>query len=343
MRHSSDEEPGFTRIRRGKGWSYHDDRGAKVDDPDIIDRLNGLAVPPAYRDVWFCRDEHGHIQATGMDEKGRKQYRYHDDFRALAEAEKFAGLAEFGRRLPRIRRKVDKALRRRKLSKEQVVAAAIRLMDRHHLRVGNRQYASRNKSFGTTTLSNRHVERLKTRIKLNFRAKHGVERDITVTDPSLVRVLGQIEDLPGQHLFQYENGDGRVHAIDSQDVNDFLNKASRSDITAKTFRTWGASAMAMEGLLAARRDSQPVTLKSIVEPVAEMLGNTPAVTRSSYIHPDLIEAVKDRPRAPLDGFTPPSRARKRLDRSETALLAFLEQGDPPPKWQQRLARRFFGR
>nr|WP_280638994.1 DNA topoisomerase IB [Sphingomicrobium aestuariivivum] len=343
MRHSSDEEPGYARIRRGKGWSYHRPDGTRIKDLRTIERLNTLAVPPAYRDVWYCRDANGHVQATGYDEKGRKQYRYHDGFRALAEAEKFARLELFGRRLPRIRKRVEKALRKRKLGRETVIAAIVRLIDENHLRVGNRQYARSNKSYGATTLTAGHVEKLKTRLKLSYRAKHGVERDITITDPALVRIVGECHELPGQHLFQYVGEDGRPRQVDSNDVNDFLRTTARADITAKHFRTWGASAMAMEELVTAMTEDKPPTLKRIVEPVAEALANTPAVTRSSYIHPAILEAVKEHPGDPLRGIRRPRRARRRMSREETLLLAFLEAQGPPPGWQRRLARRFLRR
>ncbi|WP_265562125.1 DNA topoisomerase IB [Sphingomicrobium arenosum] len=343
LRHSSDEEPGYTRVRRGKGWSYHRPGGEKLKNERTVARLNALAVPPAYRDVWYCRDENGHIQATGMDEKGRKQYRYHDDFRALAEAEKFAALADFGRRLPRIRRKVEKALRRRTLTRETVIAAIVRLLDENHLRIGNRQYARTNKSYGATTLTTGHVEKLKTRLKLSYRAKHGVERAITITDPALVRIVGECHELPGQHLFQYVGEDGAPRQIDSNDVNDFLKRVSRADISAKHFRTWGASAMAVEEVTAALAEEEPPTLKRIVEPVAAALGNTPAVTRSSYIHPAILDAVKERPEDPFRGVRRPRRTRRRMSREETFLLAFLDHQGPPPSWRRRLARRLAGR
>nr|WP_279614702.1 DNA topoisomerase IB [Sphingomicrobium astaxanthinifaciens] len=343
MRHSSDEEPGLTRVRRGKGWSYHHPDGRRVKDAATIERLNALAVPPAYRDVWYCRDANGHVQATGYDEKGRKQYRYHDDFRALAEAEKFARLADFGRRLPRIRKRVEKALRRRTLDRETVVAAVVRLIDENHLRVGNRRYARSNRSYGATTLTSSHVERLKTRLKLSYRGKHGTVRDITITDPALVRIVGECHELPGQHLFQYVGEDGAPRQVDSNEVNDFLKATARAPVTAKHFRTWGASAMAVEELLAALGEEGPVTLKRIVEPVAQALGNTPAVTRASYIHPAILEAIKERPTDPLAGIRRPRRARRRMSREESLLLAMLDAHGPPPSWQRRLARRFLGR
>ena len=343
LRHSSDEEPGFSRIRRGKGWSYHRPDGKKISEKGIIERLNALAVPPAYRDVWYCRDAGGHIQATGYDEKGRKQYRYHDDFRALAEAEKFSRLADFGRALPRIRRRVEKELRRRTLTRDTVIAAIVRLIDENHLRIGNSQYARSNKSYGATTLTARHVERMKTRLKLSYRAKHGVEREMTITDPSLVRIVGECHQLPGQNLFQYVADGGEVRQITSSDVNAFLKKVAGADFTAKHFRTWGASAMATEEILAALDEEEGITLKRIVEPVARGLGNTPAVTRTSYIHPAIIEAVKDNPDDPFAQVEMPRRARLRMSREETVLLRFLDAHGAPPSWQRKLMRKLMRR
>lgn len=331
LRHSSDDEAGYTRIRRGKGWSYHDCEGTKVDDPDVIERLNALAMPPAYSDVWFCADENGHVQATGIDDKGRKQYRYHDAFREAAEEEKFAALADFGRALPKIRRKLDKQLRRRKLTRETVLAAALRLLDRAHLRVGNDQYARTNKSFGATTLRDGHVQRLKTRLKISFSGKHGTERNVTITDPSLVRIIGGARDLPGERLFQYEAEDGSIRAIDSNDVNDYLRELGGGEFTAKTFRTWGASAMAMRQVYDLAKSGEKLTLKSIIEPVAEHLGNTPAVTRSSYVHPGIIDAVKDKPLDPFGDIQFPKRRGRRLSRPETDLLHLIDPDGKPPK------------
>lgn len=336
LRHSSDSEPGFTRVRRGKGFSYHDEKGNRIRDEQVIDRLKSLAIPPAYKDVWFCKDECGHVQATGVDDRGRKQYRYHDEFRALAEAAKFDRCAEFGRALPRIRKKLSRQLRRRKLTRETVLAAVLSLIDNSLIRVGNEQYAKANGSFGATTLRTRHVDRLKTRLKVNFKGKHGTERDVTITEPALVRILSNCHDLPGQQLFQYVD-DGEVRAIDSSDVNTYLQQISGRDFTAKQFRTWGASAMAMEEMTEALKAGDTLTLKSIVEPVAEALGNTPSVTRGSYIHPDLIDAIKDSPRDPFAGHDLPRRKRKRLSLAETRLLAFL---DPDGKLPRRHLRDF---
>ena len=323
LRHSSDSEPGYTRQRKGRYWAYFDGE-KRVTDRDTIDRLNAIALPPAYTDAWFCKDPDGHLQATGIDDRGRKQYRYHKDFRAKAEASKFSGLAEFGKALPKIRRQVDKDLKKRALSKEKVVAAVIRLLDEEYLRVGNQEYAKDNKSFGATTLLSRQVHDDGRKVKMRFNGKSGVAHEVTITDRTLRRVVRQLQELPGQPLFQYMNGDGNPHHVTSSDVNDFIRQATDGEFTAKHFRTWGASVIAFEKLMDLE-DAKRISVNTMIEPVAEALGNTVAMSRKAYVHPALIDAVKERPRDPLGGMERP-RARKRLSSAEVGLLAFLARG-----------------
>lgn len=323
LRHSSDSEPGYTRQRKGRYWAYFDGE-KRVTDRDTIDRLNAIALPPAYKDAWFCKDPDGHLQATGIDDRGRKQYRYHPDFRAKAEASKFAGLADFGKALPKIRRQVDKDLKKRALSKEKVVAAVIRLLDEEYLRVGNQEYAKDNKSFGATTLLSRQVHDDGRKVKMRFNGKSGVAHEVTITDRTLRRVVRQLQELPGQPLFQYMNGDGNPHHVTSSDVNDFIRQATDGEFTAKHFRTWGASVIAFEKLMDLE-DAKRISVNTMIEPVAEALGNTVAMSRKAYVHPALIDAVKERPRDPLGGMERP-RARKRLSSAEVGLLAFLARG-----------------
>ncbi len=323
LRHSSDTEPGFTRKRMGRYWAYFDG-GKRVTDRATIDRLNAIALPPAYRDAWFCKDPNGHLQATGIDDRGRKQYRYHPDFRARAEASKFAGLAEFGKALPKIRRKVDQDLRKRALSKDKVVAGVVRLLDDDFLRVGNQEYAKENKSFGATTLLSRQVHDKGRKVKMRFRGKSGVEQEVTITDRTLRRLVRQLQELPGQPLFQYLNGDDHPHHVTSSDVNDYVREASGGEFTAKHFRTWGASVLAFEQLLRKTEDAR-ISVATMIEPVAEALGNTVAISRKAYVHPALVEAVKERPRDPLKGMERP-RAHKWLSDCEVGLLHFLAKG-----------------
>lgn len=320
LRHSSDSEPGYTRKRMGRYWAYFDGE-KRVTDRDTIERLNSIALPPAYKDAWFCKDADGHLQATGIDDRGRKQYRYHPDFRQQQESAKFQGLLEFGKALPKLRRQVDKDLRKRSLSKEKVLAGVVRLLDDDFLRIGNREYAKENKSFGATTLLSRQVKDDGRKVKMRFKGKSGVEHEVTITDRTLRRLVRQLHELPGQPLFQYMNGDGNPHPINSGEVNDYIRDAMGGDFTAKHFRTWGATVLAFEQMLDKAEDKR-ISVNTMIEPVAEALGNTVAISRKSYVHPALIEAVKENPRDPLKGLERP-RSRKWLSSCEVALLPFL--------------------
>ena len=322
LRHSSDSEPGYSRQRKGQAWAYFDG-DARVTDRDEIDRLNSLALPPAYIDAWFCKTDNGHIQATGKDARGRKQYRYHADYRAKQDASKYANCLEFGEALPKIRKRVEQDLKSRALGRDQVLAAVVRLLDTEHMRIGNEQYVRANKSFGLSTLRTRHVRKQGGRVKIRYTGKHGIVHEATISDPSLKRIVAKCQELPGQMLFQYLADDGEPSAISSSDVNDYIRAASGADFTAKHFRTWGASVIAFEQLLA-KDEAEKLSVKTMIEPVAEALGNTVTISRKSYVHPSLIDAVKDRPRDPLRGMTRP-RARRNLSSAETAFLKFLKQ------------------
>jgi DNA topoisomerase-1 len=324
LRHSSDNEPGYTRKRMGRYWAYFDDEGKRLTDRDTIERLNSIGLPPAYTNAWFCKDENGHLQATGVDARGRKQYRYHPDFRARADKKKFAGLVEFGNALTKIRTRVDRDLKERSLSREKVLAAVVRLLDTQYLRVGNDRYAHENNSFGATTLLCRHVNTDGGKVRMRFNGKSGQTQEVEISDRRLGRIVRRCKELPGQALFQYINGEGVPHPITSDDVNDYLRQASGSDITAKHFRTWWASVIAFGQILEAEEERRKISVQTVVEPVAEALGNTPAISRKSYVHPALIEAVKDNPRAPLDGIDRP-REWKWLSSTEVGFLKFLER------------------
>jgi DNA topoisomerase-1 len=277
LRHSNDSESGYTRRKIGRAWAYFDEHGERLTDRDEIDRLNALALPPAYVDAWFCKDPNGHIQATGKDARGRKQYRYHADYRARRDASKYDGCLEFGEALPKIRKRVEADLRRRKHDRDSVLAAVVRLLDTEHMRIGNEQYARDNKSFGLSTLRSRHLSRTRGRMKMRFTGKHGVVHEATITDASLKRIVGKCQDLPGQMLFQYLDQDGEPQPITSADVNAYIRDASGGDFTAKHFRTWGASVIAFDQLLA--RGEERISVKTMIEPVAEALGNTVAISR----------------------------------------------------------------
>ena len=323
LRHSSDAEPGITRKRVGGHWAYFDPKNKRVTDRDEIERLNAIGLPPAYTDAWFCTDPNGHLQATGVDARRRKQYRYHPDFRARRETAKYEGLREFGKALPKLRRNVERDLKRRNLTREAVLAAVVRLLDTERIRVGNEEYARENKSFGATTLRRRHLRRSGHGLMMRFTGKHGIVHEVKITDTNLKRICKHCQELPGQMLFQYVNGDGEPKPITSGDVNEYIKEATGGDFTAKHFRTWSASVIAFEQMLKKKEDAR-ISLKTVIEPVAEALGNTPAISRKSYVHPQLLEAVKNDPRDPLDGFERP-RARKRLSSAEVGLLEFLSR------------------
>ena len=324
LRHSSDAEPGITRKRQGRYFAYYDADGERVTDRDEIDRLNAVGLPPAYEQAWFCADPNGHLQATGVDARGRKQYRYHPDFREKRESAKYEGLLEFGKKLPKLRRQVEKDLKRRKLERENVLAAVVRLLDTQHIRIGNEAYAKSNKSFGATTLRRRHLRRTGHSLMMRFTGKHGIVHEVKISDSNLKRICKRCQELPGQMLFQYINGDGIPKPVTSGDVNEYIKEASGGEFTAKHFRTWGASVIAFEQMLQ-KADDARISVKTVIEPVAEALGNTPAISRKSYVHPALLDAVKTDARDPLDGMDRP-RARKRLSSAEVGLLAFLAKG-----------------
>ena len=324
LRHSSDAEPGITRKRMGNSWAYFDAEGKRVTDRDEIDRLNAVGLPPAYEKAWFCADPQGHLQATGVDARGRKQYRYHTDFRAKRESAKYEGLLEFGKALPRLRRQVEQDLKRRTLTRETVLAAIVRLLDRQHIRIGNEEYAKENKSYGATTLRSRHLRRKGQSLMMRFAGKHGIVHEAKITDTNLKRICRRCQELPGQMLFQYINGDGEPKPVTSGDVNDYIKQASGDDFTAKHFRTWSASVIAFDQLLK-KAEHARITVKTVVEPVAEALGNTPAISRKSYVHPALLDAIKEDSRDPLDGMDRP-RGRKRLSSAEVGLLDYLAKG-----------------
>lgn len=317
--HVDDGLPGITRERVGEGWRYRDAKGKIIRDRDEIARLNAIALPPAYEDAWFCPAANGHILATGYDARGRKQYRYHPDFRLAREADKYDRCAAFGHALPLLRARLENDLTRRTLCQERVVGAVVRLLDLAALRVGNEQYAAANNSFGATTLRRRHAKLTGRTLRLSYRAKGGAKREVAISDRSLATLVRRLQDLPGQHLFQYEE-DGIVCAVASEDVNAYIREAMGDEFSAKHFRTWSASVEAFAFLYDA---PEPPTLKAMIEHVADRLGNTPAIARKAYVHPAMIAAAQERGAfAATAGPLP--RAAKYLSRYERGFLAYLE-------------------
>jgi DNA topoisomerase-1 len=323
-----DQQPGITRRKVRGGWGYWDSHGKRITDRDEIDRLNAVGMPPAYRDCWFCPDPNGHIQATGYDDKGRKQYRYHTGFREAQEAAKYDRCGSFGERLPRLRARVEADLKLRGLCKEKAVAAVVRLLDLGTIRVGNEQYAQTNKSFGATTLRKRHAVVKGQKLRLQFRAKSGKLRALVITDGSLIRFVRKCQDLPGQHLFRWIDDAGEARPVTSTDVNAYIREAMNEDFTAKHFRTWGASVLAFEALATARA---PIGINAMLEPVTEALGNTPSIARKSYVHPLLIALAKDREaQAEFRGQLRLPRATRYLSRPERGLIALLDADSHAP-------------
>jgi DNA topoisomerase-1 len=326
-----DSRPGITRKRRGRYWMYFDADGKRITDRGEIERLNAVGMPPAYENCWFCPDPTGHIQAIGFDAKGRKQYRYHAQFREQQETLKYERLARFGRCLPKLRKRLEEDLKGRPTARETVLAAVVRLIDETRMRIGNEEYARTNKSFGATTLRNRHAKVQAGKLKITYKGKHGIQRTVTVSDRNLARIAKRTQDLPGQHLFEFVTEEGCVCPVTSSDVNAYIKEAMGEEFTAKDFRTWGASAIAFEEMVKRIEKHGSVKLKSVIEPVAEALGNTPAISRKSYVHPALIEAAKD---AGAIGGRKLPRSTQHLSRYERGLIEFLEA---LPEEQEKLA------
>lgn len=315
-----DSDPGITRKKMSHGWGYYDPNGNRITDREEIDRLNAIGLPPAYRDAWYCPKPNGHIQAVGWDEKGRKQYRYHLDFRSKRDSAKYGLCAAFGRDLPKLRARVEKDLKKRGLGKDAAVAAIVRLLDLGHVRIGNEGYVKENESYGATTLRKKHAKLRGQTLKLQYKAKSGKLRTLTITDGSLSRFVKKCSDLDCQHLFSWVDSEGGCHPVTSSDVNDYIRAAMGGDYTAKHFRTWSASVIAYETLATANHD---LTLKQLLEPVTEALGNTPAIARKSYVHPDLLALVKQG-QAKFRATAPMPRKSHYLSRAERGLIAFLE-------------------
>lgn len=331
LRYVNDSDPGYSRERNGHGFKYLSSRGARLRSESHLARIERLAIPPAWKDVWICRFANGHLQATGLDSRQRKQYLYHEQWRSVADSAKFVRLEEFGRLLPLLRRTIARDLRGRELSRTRVLAGMVAVLDATSIRIGNEEYVRANNSYGLTTLRNRHVVRKNSHVELRFRAKGGVHREAIIEDRRLVQLMRQLKELRGGHAFQYLDVDDTIHAADAAQVNDYLRETTGKPITAKDFRTWKASALAA-ALLYDERDVEPVAarkkvIRKVIAAVAETLGNTPAVCRKSYIHPGLLAAYEggDYPRI----FQRFARRRKtRTSREEQIFACFLRRWKP---------------
>ena len=294
LKYVSDVFAGISRRRSGKGWSYADADGLRIDDPLMRKRLNALVIPPAWANVWICPDPDGHIQVTARDARGRKQYHYHPLYREERDQSKFVHMFEFSEILPALRARVERDLRAGEQTRRQMLASVVWLLDRTLIRVGNDEYARKNRSYGLTTMLKKHAKVIGTLLRFSFRGKSGVEHIVAVDDPRLARIVQRCEDLHGQEIFQYVDEFGQRKPILSDDVNEYLREISGRDITAKDFRTWGGTMVAAVALRtmgpAASRSEADRNIVRALDAVAERLGNTRAVCRKYYVHPALINA-----------------------------------------------------
>jgi DNA topoisomerase-1 len=324
---------GFLGIRRrrvGKGWAFYAPDGTRITDKAERKRILALVIPPAWTDVWICPDPAGHIQVTARDARGRKQYRYHPEYRAARDHSKFRRILEFSEWLPRIRERVERDIRAPDLTRRQILATVVRLLDKTLIRVGNDEYARDNKSFGLTTLRERHVRVEGHEMRFTFRGKSGVSHSVSLIDRRLARIIQRCQDLPGQDLFQFLDSDGRRQAVSSGDVNGYLQEMTHSGVTAKDFRTWAGTMIAARELRAMGpaeniKEAERNIVRAI-DAVAERLGNTRAVCRKYYVHPALLAAYLNGQVAPSPDPVPSQRERvtAALRRDEVVVLQFLQ-------------------
>jgi DNA topoisomerase-1 len=332
LRYVSDESPGYTRQRRGRKFIYFDTEGKEIREEGRILRLNRLAIPPAYTDIWICPSPNGHLQATGRDARRRKQYRYHERWREVRDENKYDRMVVFAQALPKIRRRITRDLKRRGLPREKVLATVVQLLEKTFIRVGNEEYVKENRSFGLTTLRNRHVEVKGAKLRFRFRGKSGREHDIDTEDWHVARIIKKLQELPGQEVFQYLDEKGERRQVTSEDVNQYLGEISGEDFTAKDFRTWAGTVMAAMALQAQEafenKSQAKKNVKAAISAVAKMLGNTPAVCRKCYVHPavletyldgNLIEGLKERTEEMLENSLGDLRS------EEAAVLSFLRE------------------
>jgi DNA topoisomerase-1 len=327
LRYVNDDRPGYRRRAKSKKFEYLDTEGKTIRDEQRLLRIKRLVIPPAWTDVWICPAPNGHIQATGRDARGRKQYRYHDRWREVRDENKFERLADFAKALPNIRRRVAKDLKLPGLPREKVVATIVRLLARTFIRVGNEEYARENKSFGLTTIKHRHVKVKGALLRFRFRGKSGREHEVDVTDRRIAKIVSKCQDLPGQDLFQYVNDAGEVRDVTSQDVNDYLREITNENFTAKDFRTWAGTVLAAIALYAQEKfkshKQAKANVKNAICAVAQLLGNTPAICRKCYVHPAVLDTYLAGKQ--IAGFIEAINPPEKLDLPgvERAILKFL--------------------
>ncbi len=328
LRYVSDDEPGITRKKAGKGFAYYLPDASTVRDEKVRARIRSLAIPPAYSEVWICRRADGHIQATGRDAKGRKQYRYHPKWTQMRDETKYERLIEFAEQLPQIRARVDADIAKRGLGREKVLATVVHLLDTTLIRIGNEKYTKENKSFGLTTLRNKHVEAGSEKLRFSFKGKSGKAWKLTVSDRRIARIVRQCQDIPGQNLFQYWDEDGTPEAVTSEDVNEYIREIAGPGFSAKHFRTWAGTVTAAHALndagAPATKTEAVRKLNAAVDVVAERLVNTRAISRKCYIHPSVVETYLDA--SLTSAFEKAARRTKisGLKDEEATVLAFLK-------------------
>jgi DNA topoisomerase I len=335
LRYVDDSRAGYSRKLTKGAFAYFDTQGKRIDNERDILRINALAIPPAYTEVWICPDPRGHLQATGRDARGRKQYRYHPDWRTTRDADKYERLLAFGAVLPKLRARVTRDLALDGIPRDKVLATVVRLLDTTLIRVGSEEYARDNHSYGLTTLRKRHVKVSAGTLRFKFRGKSGIEHDVAVNDARIARIMKRCMDLPGQDLFQYLDAEGERHVVGSADVNAYLREATGADFTAKDYRTWAGSVFALAALRKQEWATATLARKQIVgtiKEVSQLLRNTPAVCRKCYVHPAILDAFEAGELVNAIGVS----RRHGLKNGEASLVVFLEQD---AKRRAREARR----
>jgi DNA topoisomerase I len=331
LRYVSDNLPGYTRKAKGNDFEWLDTEGKAIRDEQRLLRIKRLAIPPAWTEVWVSPSANGHIQATGRDARGRKQYVYHDRWREVRDENKYDRIISFGKALPKIRRRIARDLKLPGLPQNKVLATVVQLLERTSIRIGNEEYARENKSFGLTTMKDRHVEVKGAKLRFRFRGKSGREHEVDVTDQRTAKIISKLQDLPGQDLFQYVDDDGKVHDITSQDVNEYLREITGDDFSAKDFRTWAGTvltAIALRGQEKFETQKQAKSnINTAIRAVAKILGNTPAICRKCYVHPAVLENYLDQ--KSIDGLkqtTEDALEKEDVDlrSTEKAVLKLLE-------------------
>lgn len=330
LRYISDTMPGYFRQSNRGAFSYYNAKGEKIVDEPTLGRIKSLVIPPAWKDVWISPYRNGHLQATGIDEKGRKQYLYHEDWKKITQQNKFSKMIDFGFSLPKIRSKISYDMRKKEMTKEKILATIIWLLEHTFVRIGNSEYQKENDSYGLTTLRNKHAKVRPGEIIFTFKGKHGVENIIEVTNPTIIKTIKQCIELPGYELFQYIDEEGNRHVIDSQDVNDFLKEVTNDDFSAKDFRTWGATTLSSDIFYKkGRAENAQEVKKNVVDTVKKValhLNNTVNVCRNYYIHPTVIKTYSKNILVPhFDARKNKKPQIKGLTWSEEALIKLLQK------------------